>query len=160
MITIEKLRYYVNYDQGTGVFTWANPKSLNVKEGDVCGASLHHGYIGIRIEGKRYYAHRLAWMFVYGQMPDGRLDHINRKPSDNRICNLRQATQSENRQNASLDSRNKTGRTGVSIWKRGGFRSEIGIDGRKFHLGIYPTLGLAIEAREFAESLMHRCSPR
>jgi len=41
-------------------------------------------------------AHRLAWFLVYGRNPKGEIDHINGNPSDNRICNLRECTRSQN----------------------------------------------------------------
>jgi hypothetical protein len=46
-----------------------------------------------------YYAHRLAWLWWFGEWPEGGLDHINRIRNDNRIDNLREATRSENQRN-------------------------------------------------------------
>jgi hypothetical protein len=50
------------------------------------------GYVQIKISGKLYHAHRLAWLYVYGYMPEKEIDHINRIRDDNRIANLREAT--------------------------------------------------------------------
>ncbi|MDA6380520.1 HNH endonuclease signature motif containing protein [Escherichia coli] len=68
----------------------------------------------IMINGKAYPAHRLAWLIVYGTMPDGFIDHINRVRTDNRISNLRLVTHSENMQNRKIQKNNKSGYRGVS----------------------------------------------
>jgi len=57
----------------------------------------------IGLLGKRYYAHRLAWLYVYGVWPDGDTDHINRNKHDNRIANLRSCSRSENMLNVDYD---------------------------------------------------------
>ena len=53
-----------------------------------CSSINSDGYLMIMINGKAYPAHRLAWLIVYGTMPDGFIDHINRVRTDNRISNL------------------------------------------------------------------------
>ena len=75
------------------------------------------GYILNFIKGKIYREHRLIWMYVYGEMPNGMLDHINRIKSDNRIENLRIVSFSENRQNIGKLSNNKSGFKGVWFHK-------------------------------------------
>jgi hypothetical protein len=35
----------------------------------------------IRIDGKGYLGHRLAWLYMHGHFPDGLLDHKTRNPS-------------------------------------------------------------------------------
>jgi len=53
------------------------------------------GYIIIKINRKDYQAHRLAWLYEYGNFPKQTIDHINRIKTDNRICNLRDVSQSK-----------------------------------------------------------------
>lgn len=51
-------------------------------------------------ERKSRCLHRLAYTAFYGSIPAGMLvDHINRDPADNRLCNLRLATRSQNNRN-------------------------------------------------------------
>lgn len=47
-----------------------------------CSSINSDGYLMIMINGKAYPAHRLAWLIVYGTMPDGFIDHINRVRTD------------------------------------------------------------------------------
>lgn len=50
----------------------------------------------------------LVWVTFKGKIPKGKcLDHINRNPQDNRLCNLRLATPSQNRLNSDPVGRRK-----------------------------------------------------
>ena len=89
-LTQKKVKQYLNYDPLTGEFTWIVHRRC-LKAGSVAGC-LYRGYTSIRISGKQYYAHRLAWLYVYGYFPEHQIDHIDRNPSNNRINNLRHAS--------------------------------------------------------------------
>jgi hypothetical protein len=72
------------------------------------------GYIVMQVQGRRIKGHRLAWESVYGAIPDGMLlDHINGVKRDNRICNLRLATASENSRNIKKESNTTSKYKGV-----------------------------------------------
>ena len=58
------------------------------------GGDSSNGYWYIRIDGKGYLGHRLAWLYMHGHFPDGLLDHKTRNPSSCRIADLRKATHS------------------------------------------------------------------
>lgn len=75
------------------------------------------GYRKLRIFGKYEYAHRIAWAIYYGEFPSRKIDHINRNRSDNRICNLRLADDSQNSANQSIRSDNTSGIKGVT-WNK------------------------------------------
>lgn len=88
----------LDYDSESGFFNWKNIKRGPVKNGYIAGRTKKDdGYTQIRIGVRTYYAHRLAWAFIHGSCPcQMEIDHINGKRSDNRICNLRLATRSQN----------------------------------------------------------------
>jgi hypothetical protein len=88
-LTAERLRKRLRYDAETGLFT-RRVGSGHAHAGDMAGSVHSTGYVRICIDGGRYTAHRLAWLYVHGVWPSGQIDHINRNRSDNRIANLRE----------------------------------------------------------------------
>jgi hypothetical protein len=115
LCTAEELRHHMRYSPDTGVFVWVNPVTNAIKAGDVAGAYDLHGYRNISFLGKKYKAHRLAWLYVYGEWPPSHIDHINGQRGDNRLCNLRASTRSQNQANQGLRANNRTGFKGISL---------------------------------------------
>jgi hypothetical protein len=101
ILTQKQLQEILEYDPISGVFLWR--KSGHKKRvSKVAGGAIPSGYIVIGINKKTWMAHRLAWIYVNGDIPlDRFIDHINRDRSDNRINNLRLVNHSENSQNQS-----------------------------------------------------------
>lgn len=131
MITQEKLKELLEYDQETGVFT-RKIDCVKTKKGDIAGNDNGQGYKRISIFGKRYRLHRLAWLYVYGIHPVNEIDHINGIRDDNRILNLREVTRSENSQNQrKAKKNNKTGLLGVSS-RNGKYRAQLEVKGKYF----------------------------
>lgn len=144
MITHDELLKVIYFDPETGVFRWLArqgsdhlTKSWNTQNaGVIAGVKASGGYVQIGIHGKRYSAHRLAWLYVHGKWPAAEIDHKNGNRADNRISNLREATRGQNSANRGRMSSNKTGFKGV-------FRSrlpnrwsaEIKTNGRRHYLG-------------------------
>jgi hypothetical protein len=89
------LKSRLDYDPATGIFRWRNNYPPRAKAGEVAGYNNGTGYIKISIAGKRYYAHRLAFIWVLGTEPKI-VDHLNGVKYDNRWCNLRSVTQTIN----------------------------------------------------------------
>ena len=150
MITQEKLKELLHYDPDTGVFTWRVKTSYRVEIGQIAG-TLRHGYIGISIKRKKYFAHRLAWLYVYGNFPDKDVDHINQVKSDNRISNLRLATRRQNCFNKGKNKNNTSGYKGVYFDKRlSRWTAGIFIDGKRRHLGVFDDPKKASDAYQLA----------
>jgi len=118
MITQQELKEFLHYDQDTGIFTWIKRAARCIKIGDVAGTKHPDGYVCITLSGKRYLAHRLCWLYVYGEVPENQIDHINCIRNDNRICNLRKATKAENSYNQKLRKNNTSGVKGATWSKK------------------------------------------
>ena len=140
-LTQERLKELLSYDPTTGDFVWIKQLSGMAKLGSVAGTNNGAGYIQIRIGGKKYFAHRLAFFFVNGYWPANVIDHINGNRSDNRIANLRDVPKSMNQQNMVAPRKNtKSGLLGVcwngpnNVWE-----AKIKYNGRKVHIGSFKT---------------------
>ena len=138
MITQKYLKSLLQYDPRTGIFTWRKSTAKCVQVGMKAGHHAISGYYFIRIHGKNYRAHRLAWLYIFGQYPTSELDHINRIKHDNRICNLRAATISENRINTKLHAHNTSGYRGVQyVYNK--WKAKIHYQKHQYYLGTYNT---------------------
>lgn len=147
MITQARLKEILRYDPSTGVFTWRVSKG-RAKAGSVAGTFDAGGYRLIMVDGKRYKAHRLAFIYIEGNLPPDKVDHISQNPADNRWRNLRPATQSENMRNATRYTNNTSGFTGVYWHKqRGKWHVTAKIDGKSNYLGLFDCLLDAVAAR-------------
>lgn len=138
-ITPERLRQILNYDPETGIFTWRQKPNRNKPIGALAGTRHRKGHWQITVDGGRYFAHCLAWLWVYGVWPENQIDHRNAIRADNRIGNLRQATQTQNNANRQL-GKNACGYKGVSLHRQSGlFRARIKIHRREHCIGYYAT---------------------
>lgn len=139
-LTADKLKQLLSYNPETGVFIWLVRPNKSILAGTVAGCvEKRIGYCTIGIEGKVYKAHRLAWLHVYGDWPDGLIDHINGQKSDNRIANLRVVSASGNSQNVRKPNRrNKSGFMGV-IFFQNKWRATMSYKGKTKWLGDYNT---------------------
>lgn len=145
MLTHERLKEILRYDHETGNFYWKVALATHIKIGDKAGF-LDSRYIRISIDRKRYQAHRLAWLYVYGKFPEQHIDHINGVKTDNRIENLRDVDILTNNQNMREASKSSTlGILGVSP-RNGRFRARIGVNGKIINLGTYDTVEEAYQA--------------
>lgn len=136
----------LNYDESSGIFTWKVRKCGRNAIHKIAGSS-NGKYIRIVINYKKFYAHRLAWFFHYGDYPSGIIDHINGDKTDNRICNLRNASYSENGMNRFNQTNNTSGTIGVSFSNtRNRWLARIVKNYKPIHLGYFKDKDLAISA--------------
>jgi hypothetical protein len=152
-LTQETIRHLFSYDAETGDFAWKVQKSRNIKLGEPIKANKITGYRCVKINKKTYPVHRLIWLYLYGHWPHGDIDHKNRIRSDNRLCNLRDVSRTDNCQNITLPSHNKSGHIGISwVKSHKSWTVYIKVDKKNKWLGYYKDINQAIAARKKGES--------
>jgi len=151
MLTQERLKEVLKYHKRIGIFTWLIVKSRNVHVGDVAGRD-NNGYIEIGVDGKVYFAHRLAFLYMKGYMPENDIDHKDRVRHHNFWKNLRHVSRTCNNRNVGITKANTSGVVGI-CWatKTAKWQAAIREKGKLLYLGQYKNLLEAAKARHAAE---------
>lgn len=152
-LTQLQARDALDYNPSSGQFRWRHSGGIagHVDPTRTCT------YRVIVIRGQKYYAHRLAWLYMKGEWPPSKIDHVNGDGIDNKWGNLRLATDSENSTNAKLRKTNSTGYKGVCYNKRTGqAKAQIQFNGVVYHLGSRPTPELAHALYVKASKKIHK----
>ncbi len=156
-LTAERLREILDYDPATGVFTHRTTCHSAVKLGSVAGWVSSHGYRLIGVDGPRYYAGRLAYLWVTGEWPSGEIDHINRLRDDNRWSNLRDVSPSENKRNC---KRPRIHDLPIGVTAEGDkFKAQIRVNRKICHLGMFQTPEAASAAYQYALQALMPAGP-
>lgn len=157
MITYERASELMTYNPGTGDVRWRSTScevGVRRKGGEVVGCADHRGALSYRrvaIDGRRYYAHQLAWLLLYREWPASGIDHVNNDGLDNRSANLRLACQTLNNANARRRKDNSSGHRGVSFYKAyGKWEAYINSGGKRVRLGYFDSRDDAIAAYQKA----------
>jgi HNH endonuclease/AP2 domain len=146
-LTFERLRQVLDYDPQTGIFTWRQrPNASRLGKvwntryaGKEAGCiDKDRGYRILAIDNKSYWAHRLVFLYVFGQWPPNQVDHLDANPSNNKLANLRLATGSQNQANQRRPINNTSGFKGVSSYK-GKWQAQISYHSKTIRLGIFST---------------------
>lgn len=151
---------WLAYDAETGVFTWIKSLNAKAKVGAVAGTVTHEGYRRIRLHGRTMCAHRLAWFFTHGELPEAEIDHVDGNRDNNAIKNLRACLPHENHQNRTVMATNKTGYLGVSAVKNTKkYLATIMTEGRTYRLGHFDDPHTAAQAYANAKASLHTFNP-
>jgi hypothetical protein len=126
---------------------------LRSLEGKIAGTiRAKDSYTQIAINKKKYQAHRLIWIWHYGEIKKQEIDHIDGNPKNNRIENLREATYSENKKNLKMYKTNTSGYSGICFDKsRKKWFVSISINNKLKNIGRFEKIEDAINARKIAE---------
>ena len=136
---------HISYNPDTGLFF----SITNIEK--PIGCSNKGGYVVFRINQKIYYAHRVAYFLIHGELPKV-IDHINGIRSDNRIQNLRPATHQTNCHN-----RKASGVTTPKQTKK--FAAAITVNRKRKHIGYFNSREEAHQAYLAAKKILHPTSP-
>lgn len=138
----DELRSRLEYAPETGLFIWKRGRNT----GKTAGSVTSYGYVAIKIKGRAFLAHRLAWLYMKGSLPLLYIDHINGIKEDNVFSNLREVTQSQNSQNVrrvGVRERNKR------------FDARIMTEGQSTYLGSFGSHAEAYSAYLTAKKELH-----
>jgi len=147
MLTQARLKEVFHYDPESGVFTRLKGRGAG---------SNHAGYLYLSIDQTQYLAHRLAFLYMLGGMPE-RVDHRDCNKRNNAWANLRPATAGQNMHNVGRRKDNASGVKGVSFCQRTGkWRAAISHDKKWRHLGWFQSIDAAANAYAIAAKNLHQ----
>lgn len=151
-LTQSRLKELVRYEPETGLFYRLVSRCAQAPEGSIAGAHGGRGWLQFMVDRRMYKAHRLAWLYMTGSFPAEQIDHINGNRSDNRWCNLREATPYQNAINRARPRTNTSGVSGVTFYKRNGkWGAHITAHKQRCFLGLFDNIEAATQARRQAE---------
>lgn len=140
-LTLERLQEVLRYNPKTGKLYWLVNSGNGTKAENEAGCLSRFGYIQIKIDGKIYKAHRLAFALFYKKWPKCHIDHRDCNRSNNIITNLRESDSTGNNYNRSISPSNTSGVKGVGWHKRmQKWRAQIRINGKKTDLGYFDNI--------------------
>jgi len=144
-LTQKEVHEFFTYDEKTGKLYWKpvhswknrhiiNSNNSNKEAGTIAGERKK--YLQVRLKNKKYYVHKIIWLYYYGYYSENQIDHINKNSFDNRIENLREVSQQCNSRNSKISCNNKSTINGVS-WDKTHctWKIYIGLNGKNCHLG-------------------------
>jgi hypothetical protein len=167
-LPVEDLRRLFRYEPETGRIFWniRTRMDFSVPPSDAVLAKWNQsnagkeaftrtsalGYLWESALGERLLAHRVAFAVTYGRHPKDQIDHLNGIRHDNRLENLREATNQQNARNQRRRKTNLSGATGV-FWHShaGKWCAQIRTGGHLHSLGLFEDFDLAVAARKKAE---------
>lgn len=138
-LSLNEIKQHIKYDAKNGCF-YRKQTNNQHKVGEIAGNKRKNGYVILKVCGVNILAHRLVWLFEYGEWPKECLDHIDGDKSNNKIKNLREATYAQNKCNSKVRKDNELGLKGVNFDKKlKRYRARIFYNGKNLSLGSYNT---------------------
>lgn len=155
-LTATRLRELFIYNPDDGTFI-RRVDCGQIKAGTSAGGIDSLGYLAIRIDGRLYRCHRLAWLYVTGEWPNQLIDHLDGIRTNNRFQNLRDGSRRLNQENMHRPMKNNTtGFLGVHYHKAAKkYEAFINIHGKKKYLGLFQSAEMASDAYLRAKREFH-----
>jgi hypothetical protein len=154
-ISQARIRQLLDYCPSSGIFVRKEKTGCKGLLGAEVGHAGTNGYVWLQIDNIRISAHRAAWLWWYGYLPETDVDHIDKDPSNNRIENLRCLSHVCNMRNSKLSKANKSGIKGVYwIKERGKWGAALTISAVNRQLGRWRDLEEAVAHRLAAEQCL------
>lgn len=157
--TAERVRELFDYDPDEGVLIWVAP-GKGRRVGDAVTCRDRGGYVCVKVDQVKLYAHRVIWLWMTGEWPESEVDHEDRVRHNNAWLNLRHATPKQQAENRKLYVNSTSGASGVR-WHQGKDKwvAYISHLGAYVWLGAHDTLIDAVAARLRAERTLYTHSP-
>lgn len=152
-MNIERLKevFHVDYENGLLI---RNVRCGKFPKGSAAGSSTK--YSKVYVDKEHIYVHKAVWSIHHGYIPDETIDHIDTNPTNNKICNLRIATRSQQQHNTGIRQTNTTGVKGVSLCKLTGmYRAEVKLDHKRVFDKRFNTIEEAKEALVLVRQKFH-----
>lgn len=152
---MERVRELFEYHPETGLFV--RRIKVNTRNGAVGAVAGWPGVEGrtiLGVDGKRYYANRLAWLYMTGGWPIGMVDHIDLDTSNNTWSNLRDCGNGQNKMNSAAQANNKLGVKNVHRIRNGSYKASVGKD-KRYHQKIFKTVEDAAAWAEAKRKELH-----
>ena len=153
VLNMDRINYLFEYRDGD-LCRKVKSKSANI--GDKAGYKEPKGYLITKIDNVGHFNHRIIFFMHHGYLPEF-IDHIDGNTANNRIENLRPATNTQNQWNSGLNATNTSGVKGVYWVKRDKkWRAMCRVNGTKHHIGVFCDLSDAKNAIENFRKTNHK----
>lgn len=152
---LKEARRIYAYDSEIGGLVWiahSNPAHPGrAKIGSRVGGDDGHGYLMCKLLGSSFKVHQVVWLMHKGQFPGSPIDHRDRNRRNNRIENLRLASDQQNMVNTKKSLRPYCGVSKAPT----GFNARIQVGGKKIYLGFFTSADEAASAYRAACKQIH-----
>jgi hypothetical protein len=147
--------YQSAFEYKDGTLFWKIDRGSNKVKGKPVGSVNGKGYLETKLDGKFIKVHRVVFEMHHGYAPEV-IDHIDGNRQNNKIDNLRAATDGENKYNQKIYKSNTSGAKGV-MWheKYKKWRTQINYNGKRKCLGSFDSFDEACEFVALARDMVH-----
>lgn len=154
-LTHQKLLEVLDYDPATGFFVWKVAKSNRVRVGSRAGVTHEQsGGRYISIDGEKFMAHRLAWFYAYGQLPEQDIRPADGNYDNCALANLKEISRVALQHSRGKQANNTSGFPGVSSAPHNKWQARVTWNYQQISLGM--NFALANEAAEVVQDALSR----